>query len=129
MSMYGKKEEFKTNIHGLIVKGEELGGEGSRKEGGGGGSVLSRRKSSDFIHKLSLFENIQEAEDPRSVQTSSFTFSNLTHSNSVSENKSNTLQSHRIRGGTLLAERRTNEKRGQADGEDSTCVTKKQRLN
>ena len=86
--MYGEKEEFNTNIHGLIVKWEELGGEGSSKEEGGGGGLTSRRKSSEFIRRLSLFEDDQEANNPRGVQTS---FSNLSHfsncSNIVSERK------------------------------------------
>ena len=34
--MYGEKEEFNTNINGLILKWEELGGDGSSKEEGEG---------------------------------------------------------------------------------------------
>ena len=63
MYMYNK-EEFNTNIHGLIVKWEEIGGEGGSVEGGEGGSLITRRKSSEFRRKLSVFEPGQKTENP-----------------------------------------------------------------
>ena len=95
MYVYGQKEAFNTNIHGSIVQWEELGGEGGSMEGGEGGSLISRRKSSEFLRKLSLFEPRNETEYPQSIQTSnsiSFSNLNLSHNSNVSERKSNEKQ-------------------------------------
>ena len=43
----------------------------------------------------------------------------------VSESKSKQLSTHRLRGGALLAERRTTEKLGQDDEMDNSCGTKR----
>ena len=109
---------FNTDIFGLIVKWEGIGGEGSSEEGGGGGvSHIGRRKSTDFISKLSVFE-YQKAEVPISVENSAHSsFSSLTHNNVVSESKSISKQSHRMRGSLLLVEGKANEKRGRVDSE------------
>ena len=110
------------------MKWEEIGGEGGSVEGGEGGSIVSRRKSSEFQRKLAVFEQNQKTEDPDAI-----TFSNLNwkHSNyaSVSESKSKTLGTHRMRGGSLLAEKTTNAKRGCEYELDISCRTKKLRQN
>ena len=64
------KEIFNTNIQNLIVKWEEKGGEGGGVEGGEGGSNIGRRRSSDFIQKLNIFEQNQKTDDPRKISFS-----------------------------------------------------------
>ena len=62
--VYGVEENFNTNIQKLIVKWEEKGGEGGGVEGG---SNIGRRRSSDFIQKLNIFEQNQKTDDPRKI--------------------------------------------------------------
>ena len=66
-SRHNQKEAFDTNIHDLIVKWEEIGGEGGSVEGGEGGSIVSRRKSSEFQRKLAVFEQSQKTDNPDAV--------------------------------------------------------------
>ena len=102
---------------------------GDSKEVGGGVSHIGRRKSTDFISKLSVFK-YPKAEVPISVENSTHSsFSSLTHNNVVSESKSISKQSHRMRRSLLLAEKMTNEKRRRADGDEMACRTKRFRRN
>ena len=126
-NMYGMREGFNTNdIHGLIVKWEGMGGEGSSEEGGGGGSNIGRRRSAEFSSRLNIFEN-QKADKPEDVKHTSFTSVLNSFISQTSESNINIArQSHRMRGSLLLVERKANEKRGRADG-DVGSLTKRSR--
>ena len=125
--VYGKKESFNTNIQNLIVKWEERGGEGGGVEGGEGGSTIGRRRSSEFLQKLNSFEQNQKIENPN-PNIISFSNINWTHSNNiVSDSESISYSTHRMRGGSLLAEGTTNGKRERDDEMDNPSGTKKLR--
>ena len=68
--VYGMEESFNTNIQNLIVKWEGKGGEGGGVEGGEGGSNIGRRRSSEFIQKLQIFEHSHKTNDPRNMSFS-----------------------------------------------------------
>ena len=55
---------FTNDVTSLIEKWEGKGGEGGRVEEEEGGGRLERRKSSEFVLKLNIFENVQEAKIP-----------------------------------------------------------------
>ena len=111
--VYGVKESFNTNIQNLIVKWEGKGGEGGGVEGGEGGGNIRRRRSSEFIQKLNLFEENQKTIHPRKISflTASESYI-LTHS------------TDRMRGSALLTEGTTNRKRGR-DSEMANPVEQK----
>ena len=115
------------------MKWEELGGGGNSKEEEGGEGLIARRKSSDFIQRLSVFEGAHEADIPTNIPTLSFNSTHISKSSEWNTNdcKSDNINilSYRMRGGPLLAETRTNGKRGQDDGDWIACETKKQHPN
>ena len=86
------------------------------------GHIVSRRKSSEFQRKLAVFEQNLKTEDPDAITFSNF---NWKHSNYGSVSESKTLGTHTMRGGSVLAERTTNGKRGREYEMDISCRTKK----
>ena len=76
-------------------------------EGGEGGSNIGRRRSSEFIQKLQIFEHSHKTNDPRNMSFSTA---------SESFNLSIAHSTDRMRGSALLAGGTTNKKRGR-DGE------------
>ena len=112
------EESFNTNIQNLIVKWEGKGGEGGGVEGGEGGSNIGRRRSSEFIQKLQIFEHSHKTNDPRNMSFSTA---------SESFNLSIAHSTDRMRGSALLAEGTTNRKRGREYEMANPVETKKLR--
>ena len=130
------REEFNTNVSGLIEKWEETGGGGSKLEVEEGGSNFARRKSSEFQARQAIFEKCQEARDPN-LSLSNIPKYSPSYQNANIERRNNFIESDsfisyishtEVRGQSPLAETRANRKRGR-EWESYSCGTKKRRPN
>ena len=101
-----------------------MGGEGGSAVGGN--STIERRKSSEFLQRLSIFEQSKETENPDAI-FSTFSDLNWRQGNIVESERQIICNTHRMRRGPLLAETTPNGKRGRESEYDNSCETKKQR--
>ena len=139
------EDSFTNNVTSLIEKWEGKGGEGGRVEEEEGGGRLERRKSSEFVLKLNIFENVDEAKIPTTFQSfyekisptgqnSRNNFYINAHNargseRNILDKSDNYISRDRMGGQELLTETKTNTKRERADVEMETCGTKKMRPN
>ena len=138
------EDSFTNDVTSLIEKWEGKGGEGGRVEEGEGGGQLERRKSSEFILKLNIFENVHEANIPTTFksgyktksptgQNSGSNISINAHNAKGSERNifesDNYISRDRMRRHVQWTETKTNGKRVRDGEEMETCGTKKMRPN